>query len=74
MRVAFGSDHAGFSLKETLKAELVGRGHDVFDVGASDAEIPVDYPDFGAPVGRAVTTAALARPDRALVHNSEGTP
>ena len=54
MRVAFGSDHAGFSLKETLKAELVGRGHDVFDVGTSDAEIPVDYPDFGAAVGRAV--------------------
>jgi ribose 5-phosphate isomerase RpiB len=53
MRVAFGSDHAGFSLKGTLTA---------------------DHADFGAPVGRAVTTAALARPDRALVHNSEGTP
>jgi len=54
MRVAFGSDHAGFSLKETLKAELVGRGHDVFDVGTSGAEISVDYPHFGAAVGRAV--------------------
>ena len=54
MRVAFGSDHAGFSLKEILKAELVGRGHDVFDLGTSGAEMSVDYPDFGAAVGRAV--------------------
>jgi ribose 5-phosphate isomerase B len=54
MRVAFGSDHAGFSLKEILKAELVGLGHDVVDVGTSGAEISVDYPRFGAAVGRAV--------------------
>jgi ribose 5-phosphate isomerase B len=54
MRVAFGSDHAGFSLKENLKAELVLRGHDVVDLGTSGAELSVDYPDFGAAVGRAV--------------------
>jgi ribose 5-phosphate isomerase B len=54
MRVAFGSDHAGFPLKEILKAELVGRGYEVFDLGASGAEMSVDYPDFGAAVGRAV--------------------
>ena len=54
MRVAFGSDHAGFTLKETLKAELVGRGHDIVDLGTSSAEISVDYPHFGAAVGRAV--------------------
>jgi ribose 5-phosphate isomerase RpiB len=29
MRVAFGSDHAGFALKEILKSELVQRGHEV---------------------------------------------
>jgi ribose 5-phosphate isomerase B len=55
MRVAFGSDHAGFALKEVLKAEVTGRGHDVSDVGTSDAEGAVDYPDFGAAVGRAVS-------------------
>jgi len=54
MRVAFGSDHAGFSLKEILKADLVRRGHVVSDLGTADAERPVDYPDFGAAVGRAV--------------------
>jgi RpiB/LacA/LacB family sugar-phosphate isomerase len=54
MRVAFGSDHGGFDLKEILKAELSQRGHDVSDLGTFDAAVPVDYPDFGAAVGRAV--------------------
>jgi len=54
MRVAVGSDHAGFDLKEILKAELASRGHDVADHGTSEAAIAVDYPDFGAAVGRAV--------------------
>lgn len=54
MRVTFGSDHAGFSLKEILKADLVRRGHEVVDVGTTSAEVSVDYPDFGAAVGRAV--------------------
>ena len=54
MRVAFGSDHAGFALKEVLKDELERRGHIVTDLGTTDADLPVDYPDFGAAVGRAV--------------------
>jgi ribose 5-phosphate isomerase B len=54
MRVAFGSDHAGFALKEILRAELMQRGHQVVDLGTTDAEHSVDYPDFGAMVGRAV--------------------
>ena len=54
MRVAVGSDHAGFELKEILKTELVALGHDVADLGTDDAATSVDYPDFGAAVGRAV--------------------
>lgn len=54
MRVAFGSDHAGFSLKEILKTELVQRGHEVIDLGTFGADLSADYPDFGAAVGRAV--------------------
>jgi len=54
MRVAFGSDHAGFPLKEILKADLERRGHVVSDLGTTDALGSVDYPDFGAAVGRAV--------------------
>ena len=53
-RVAFGSDHAGFTLKELLKAELAGQGHDIVDLGTFDCTTSVDYPDFGAAVGRAV--------------------
>jgi ribose 5-phosphate isomerase B len=59
MRVAFGSDHAGFALKEILKSELALRGHEVSDLGTTSAEVRVDYPDFGAAVGRAVATGAV---------------
>jgi len=58
MRVAFGSDHAGFTLKEILKGELALRGHEVSDLGTADADVRVDYPDFGAAVGRAVAAGA----------------
>ena len=54
MRVAFGSDHAGFSLKEILKYDVERRGHVVSDVGTTSSELSVDYPDYGAAVGRAV--------------------
>ncbi len=54
MRVAVGSDHAGYGLKEILRAELATQGHDVVDLGTHDATVSVDYPDFGAAVGRAV--------------------
>jgi ribose 5-phosphate isomerase B len=54
MRVAVGSDHAGFDLKEIIRGELAALGHDVTDHGTSDARTSVDYPDFGAAVGRAV--------------------
>jgi ribose 5-phosphate isomerase B len=54
MHVAVGSDHAGFDLKAILKAELVARGHAVEDLGTHAPGVSVDYPDFGAAVGRAV--------------------
>jgi ribose 5-phosphate isomerase B len=56
MRVAFGSDHGGFTLKEALKSEVASLGHEVDDLGTFDATTSVDYPDFGAAVGRAVTS------------------
>ncbi len=45
MRIAIGSDHAGFHLKEQVKATLTGSGHEVLDVGTSTAD-SVDYPAF----------------------------
>lgn len=53
MRIAVGSDHAGFVLKELLAKHLVDTGHSVNDLG-THSEDPVDYPDFGAAVGRSV--------------------
>ncbi len=53
MRIAIGSDHAGFEQKERLKAHLASAGHDMLDVG-THSEDSVDYPDFALAVGRAV--------------------
>jgi transaldolase/glucose-6-phosphate isomerase len=53
MRVAIGSDHAGFELKEALKAFLVEEERDVIDVGTHSKD-PVDYPDYVQAVGTAL--------------------
>lgn len=53
MRIAVGSDHAGFHLKEELAEHLRGLGHEVVDCG-THSDDRVDYPDFGAAVGRSV--------------------
>jgi ribose 5-phosphate isomerase B len=54
MRIALGSDHAGYDLKALLVSTLEGWDHEVLDVGTANATQSVDYPDFGAAVGRAV--------------------
>lgn len=53
MRIALGSDHAGFDLKAHLAVRLRDQGHDVLDLGTDSTE-SVDYPEFCAAVGRAV--------------------
>lgn len=53
MRIFLGADHAGFQLKEHVKASLSALGHEVTDVG-THAEDSVDYPDYAARVGEAV--------------------
>ncbi|MGH2807380.1 MAG: ribose 5-phosphate isomerase B [Actinomycetota bacterium] len=55
MRIALGSDHAGFVLKTAVAKHLIERGHDVLDLG-TDSEETVDYPRFCAAVGRAVVS------------------
>lgn len=55
MRIAIGSDHAGFVLKETLRVWLLEQDHEVIDLGAF-SEDRCDYPHFGALVGRAVAS------------------
>jgi ribose 5-phosphate isomerase B len=53
MRVAFGSDHAGFELKQHVIETARQLGHDVIDFGTYGPE-SVDYADYGEPVARAV--------------------
>lgn len=68
MRIAIGSDHAGFLLKERLKSRLAALGHEVADFGTS-SEAPVDYPLFIRPVAEAV---ALGEYDRGIVLGGSG--
>ena len=56
MRVALGSDHAGYDLKSLLASTLVEWGYEVVDVGTKNGTDSVDYPDFGEAVGRCVTS------------------
>jgi ribose 5-phosphate isomerase B len=60
MRLAVGSDHAGFALKQEIAENLRRQGHDVTDVGAFTTE-PSDYPDFAEAVGKAVTDGRAER-------------
>ena len=53
MKIALGADHAGFAIKEAVKAALRIAGHDVNDFGTT-GEASCDYPDFAAQVARAV--------------------
>jgi ribose 5-phosphate isomerase B len=68
MRIAIGADHAGFSLKEHLKATLARLGHHVEDHGTNSEE-SVDYPPICASVGRAVVEG---RADRGIVLGGSG--
>ncbi|MGE0588782.1 MAG: ribose 5-phosphate isomerase B [Cyclobacteriaceae bacterium] len=52
-KLAIGSDHAGFELKEKVRDLLQRQGYDVKDFGANSAE-SADYPDFAHPVASAV--------------------
>jgi ribose 5-phosphate isomerase B len=53
MTIYFASDHAGFSLRQTLLAHVHAAGHDVVDLGPA-AEPSVDYPDFGVKLATAL--------------------
>ena len=53
MKIHIASDHAGYELKETLKAYITEIGHEVVDHGTNSME-PCDYPDFITPCAQAV--------------------
>ncbi|WP_062135381.1 ribose-5-phosphate isomerase [Demequina aestuarii] len=54
MRIHIAADHAGFELKEHLKAHFVAAGHDVVDHGAEQYDAQDDYPSFCISAAEAV--------------------
>jgi len=60
MKIVIGSDHAGFELKECVKAHLLKLNHEVLDMGTRDTE-PVDYPNYAEAVALAVRDGKAVR-------------
>ena len=61
MRIALGTDHAGFELRDQVAGMLSELGHDVHDVGAHVHDPTDDYPDFALGVAKAVASGAAER-------------
>jgi ribose 5-phosphate isomerase B len=68
MRVVLGCDHAGFHLKQVVRAHLLDKGFEVDDIGTFSDD-PVDYPWFCATAARAVVSGSA---DRAIVLGGSG--
>lgn len=60
MKIALGSDHAGFEYKKAVEQLLVAAGHEIHDFGTYSTE-PVDYPDFIRPAAEAVARGEFER-------------
>lgn len=63
MKIAIGSDHGGYALKQIVCEYLKNLGHEVLDMGCKSEE-SVDYPDYAFPVCEAVTDGNA---DRAIL-------
>ncbi len=61
MKLAVGSDHAGFAIKEAVVRRLRAQGHEVVDVGTTDGETSVDYPDYAHAVAGMVERGEAER-------------
>ncbi len=68
MKIALGTDHAGYEYKERIKQYLIERGHEVEDFGCNSAEA-CDYPDFIYPAATAVSNGQC---ERAIVFGGSG--
>jgi ribose 5-phosphate isomerase B len=61
VKFVIASDHAGFPLKEEVRAHLAKAGHEVIDLGAYSADLPDDYPDFAEKVALALKQGVAPR-------------
>jgi ribose 5-phosphate isomerase B len=60
MKIAIGSDHAGYAYKESIKRLLIELGHEVRDFGTA-SDVPVDYPIYIRPAAEAVARGECER-------------
>ncbi|HGE71283.1 TPA: ribose 5-phosphate isomerase B [Candidatus Poribacteria bacterium] len=61
MKIAIGSDHAGFELKEEIKKILKEKGYEFTDFGAKSLDPQDDYPEYGKKVAEAVSSGKYDR-------------
>ena len=61
MKLVISSDHAGFPLKEEVRAYLAKAGHEIVDLGAYEVDPLDDYPDFAERVGLAIKRGDASR-------------
>ena len=61
MKIALGCDHGGYAMKEDIKKQLEGLGHEVKDCGTYSTE-SCDYPIFGEAAARAVASGECEWP------------
>jgi ribose 5-phosphate isomerase B len=61
MKLVISADHAGFPLKEEVRAYLTKAGHEIIDLGAYTVEPGDDYPDFALRVGEAIRNGEAHR-------------
>jgi len=61
VKLVISADHAGFALKEEVRAHLAQAGHEVVDLGAFSGSNPDDYPDFAEKVGEAINAGETKR-------------
>lgn len=61
MRVGIAADHGGFELRRQLSDKLRALGHEVLDFGAFELAPGDDYPDFVAPLAKAVAAGQVER-------------
>lgn len=60
MKIAIGSDHAGYNLKQLVADYVRTKGHEVIDLG-TNSTVSVDYPNYGRAVGEAVVSKEADR-------------
>jgi ribose 5-phosphate isomerase B len=61
LKLVISSDHAGFALKEEIRANLSAAGHEMVDLGAYQYDPEDDYPDFAVKAGEAIKAGVAPR-------------